>query len=181
MGAATVADTLKSGKIGPLDLMRAIREADMPAMRKLVLFMLVTYAHREGGGGIHPALATVAEKTGLNVRTVRRHVSGCRNAGILVELRRSHGRTGSEYRMSLDALKALNPDSGVRVTGRVNPDSGAPNPDSDDPQPGHPSPPTCSDLILPTAPTVSAGEGQPAGAGDELWRRKLLEPRKATR
>ena len=133
-----VAEPPNSGKpeSGALALMRAIRAADLrPPGRKLVAYTLATYAHRLSNDGIRPSLATLADQTGLDVRSVRRHVRALREAGILTPTATLEGKP-TVYRM------ALTPDTGVRgVSGEprtqesATPDSGVRNPGHRSPQP----------------------------------------------
>ena len=105
-----VSERPNSGKpeTGALALMRAIRAADLrPPGRKLVAYTLATYAHRLSNDGIRPSLATLADQTGLEIRSVRRHVRALREAGILIPTATPKGKP-AEYRM------ALTPDTGVR-------------------------------------------------------------------
>ena len=156
---------------GALALMRAIRDAEIaPPNRKLVLLMLATYANCEGAG-IRPSLETVARLSGLDVRSVRRHVRACRDRGWLVQTEPSRQHRPAEYRISLAALR---PDTSVRPGAAPDrtPESAlgsdrtpvSARPDSGVPQTGHQSPGICTDLNRPGAPTASPANGQAVGA-----------------
>ena len=163
----TLSERPNSGKpeTGALALMRAIRAADLrPPGCKLVAFTLATHGDRDGTS-IRPSLATLADQTGIDVRSVRRHVRALREAGILIPTATPDGKP-TVYRM------ALTPDSGVRGDNATPRTKSTLTPDSGVRDPGLRSPPTCTDLNRPVAPTGSAGEGQPAGADDEpVWLR----------
>lgn len=129
---------------GALALVRAVREARIvPPLRKLIVFVLATYADPDGTS-ICPSLKTVGELTGLDVRSVRRHIRALEAEGILVQTKRASRTRGAEFRLMRDALKADSrvrfrdppdtpetpkPDSGVPADA-PKPDSGAPKPDS---------------------------------------------------
>ena len=155
-----MADRPKSGDTGALALMRAIRDAEIePPLRKLVLYTLAVYADRDGGG-IHPGLRTVAERTGLDHRTVRRHVRACLDEGYLVQTRPPRQNYTAEYRLDLDAL---------REGASVPPDelrggAGAFRGGDDASQRGRQCAPTCNDLSPPGAPPASPALEQADGA-----------------
>lgn len=145
---------------GALAAMRAIRDAKIaPPTRKLVAFVLASYANVEGGD-IRPGLERVASECGTDVRTVRRHVRALEAAGVLLVAKRSAGRKPTEYRLDVNALR--NPDTSPRVE-----ESGSGrNPDSGDLEPGRWRPRTrvgesanLEDLNLPGAPPRSAAPG----------------------
>ena len=127
---------------GALALLRATREARIvPPLRKLIVFMLATYADPDGTS-ICPSLKTIAKLTGLDVRSVRRHVRALEAEGVLVQNKPASRTRGAEFALMPDALK---PDSGVRPCA-PKPDSGPLKPDSGDTETGLTSPPTCDDL-----------------------------------
>ena len=136
---------------GALALVRAVREARIvPPLRKLIVFVLATYADPDGTS-ICPSLKTVGELTGLDVRSVRRHIRALEAEGILVQTKRASRTRGAEFRLMRDALKADSrvrfrdppdtpetpkPDSGIPADA-PKPDSGAPKPDSRVRQPAY--------------------------------------------
>ena len=144
---------------GALALVRAIRAADIrPPPCKLVAFVMASYANIDGTR-IRPSKERVARECGTDVRNVRRHVEALKGLGVLTCTKESKGRKPAEYRMNLDALNKLNPDSATRVEesglgdgNDDNPGSESSNPGSESTQPGLHSPATCNDLILPALP-----------------------------
>ena len=136
--------------------MRAIRDADIaPPLCKFVLTTMATYADPDGGG-IHPGLRTLAERTGLDHRTVRKHVRACVDAGYLVQTRRPRQNYATEYRLDLDALRGganVPPDDDLRE-GAVALRGGAVAS-----QRGRQCTPTCKDLDLPGAPAGGPADG----------------------
>jgi hypothetical protein len=113
--------------VGVLAITWAWRQ-DVPPGRKLVLLGLADTA--DDDGRTWPSLATVAEKAGLDLRSVRRHVAALEDDGLL---RREHRLRGDGSRTSNLVVLALStpPDTAVRsgqtvVSGRE--PSGEPSP-----------------------------------------------------
>ena len=135
---------------GALALIRATREARIePPLRKLVVFILASYAD-PNGASIRPSLKTVAAHTGTDPRSVRRHVRALEVDGVLVQTSPARQHHPAEYRLVLDALRAdtrVHPD-GPRA------DSDVARADSGDIQGGLTSPPTCTDLSQPEDTTA---------------------------
>ena len=146
---------------GALALFRAAREARIePPLRKLIVFILASYAD-PNGASIRPSLKTVAAHTRTDPRSVRRHVRALEVDGILVQTSPARQHHPAEYRLVRDALRA---DSSVRPDA-PRADSGVPRADSGDTQSGLTSPPTCSDLkYLPV--TTARQAARPAGPFD---------------
>ena len=143
--------------------MRAIRDADIaPPLCSYVLMTMATYADPDGGG-IHPGLRTLAERTGLDHRTVRKHVRACVNAGYLVQTRQPRQNYATEYRLDLGALRggANVPPDDLRG-GAVALRGGAVAS-----QRGRQCTPTCKDLDLPGAPPAAPAQGPAAGASND--------------
>lgn len=143
-----------------LKMMRAIRHAEIePPMRKYVLLMLATYANPDGTE-IFPGLRNVAEATGLDLRTVRKHVRACQDAGYLVRTTPSRQHHKAGYRLDLDALRegASVPPDDLRE-GAVALREGAVASER-----GRQCTPTYKDLNLPGAPPASPAGGQAGGA-----------------
>ena len=90
---------------GALALVRAVREARIiPPLRKLIVFVLASYADADGSS-ICPSLKTVAELTGRDIRSVRRHIRALEADGVLVQTKPASRTRGAEFRLMRDALE----------------------------------------------------------------------------
>ena len=172
---------------GALALVRAVREARIiPPLRKLIVFVLASYADADGSS-ICPSLKTVAELTGRDIRSVRRHIRALEADGVLVQTKPASRTRGAEFRLMRDALnagtgvrfRAPKPDTGVTA--------GTPKPDTGVTQTGHQYPPTCSYLKnrKPGAAFASPAVGQAHAATPKKrprtgWPKEELETAIAT-
>ena len=80
------------------DWERALRKADVPATRKLVLLTLSSFANKNGEA--RPSQEKIAEASGLSVRAVGGHVREALNEGWLVRTRKGRG-AGENRRKAL--------------------------------------------------------------------------------
>ena len=153
---------------GALALMRAIREADIgPPVRKLVAFVLASYANVDGGG-IRPGLKTVARLCGRDLRTVRRHVSVLQEQGVLVQTEPPRRHEPAVYKMDLETLldqtpvPALDDQDRISVSALESLDRtpASHRPDTSGHKTGHHAPPTCIELKQPGARRAANGRGR---------------------
>lgn len=77
----------------------AWRIYDVSALEKLVLLALADYAD-DNGGRIYPQVATLAEKTNQNKRTVQRCLKGLEDKTYLTIVRGT-GKSHSDYTLTL--------------------------------------------------------------------------------
>ena len=128
----TIAATRNSGKPKPLTS-HVANSSRYGGLRKLTLFQLASHGDPDGSK-IYPSLKRIAHYTGLDVRSVRRHVRAFQADGVLAKVADARQHHPAEYRLDIDALRA---DSGVR-SGRADSDalradSGAARADSEAP------------------------------------------------
>ena len=122
-----------------IKFLNLVWEADLPAMRKLILLRLASHAD-EKGGSIFPSVESVARSCGLTDRAVRNAIKSLRESGVLVLVKASVGGRGHAniYRIDLETLNLIQglhdekaePHSGFRV--------GNPEPRSINPEPRSP-------------------------------------------
>lgn len=84
---------------------RAVRDAPLAAMAKLLLLTVGTYLHADGSGA-RPSMETLSKSTGLKERAVRKHMADVLAAGYLERVTRGHRRgdgaaVASTYRACL--------------------------------------------------------------------------------
>ena len=160
----TVADTRKSSKV---PLTRAVADsARYGGLRKLTLFQLASYGDPDGTR-IRPALQTVADLCGLNVRSVRRYVRGFEADGVLVQVAGARHHRAAEYYLD---VRAIRPDSmESALTDRTDRTLATSDRTLATSRPDSRSPPTYQDHSDNQAPpTDSAVAGQPADGAPRM-------------
>ena len=159
---STVADAPNSGKRPPLTY--HVREsARYAGLRKLTLFQLASYGDPDGTR-IRPALQTVADLCGLNVRSVRRYVRDFEADGVLVKVAGARHHHAAEYFLDVaairpDSMESALPDRTDRTLATSDRTLATSRPDSR-------SPPTLQDPSDNQAPPDPPAIGQSDGA----WR-----------
>ena len=83
-------------------------------LRKLVLAAFANHAHDDGAGSF-PSVRLVSAETGLDRRTVQRHVRALQDSGHLVRLERARQHRPAVFRLDFDTLRggtSAAPDTG---------------------------------------------------------------------
>ena len=86
--------------MSPLERVRYLRRLRMPAHSKLVLYTVTSHANPLGSCWL--LQSTLAEETGLGVRTIGRAVHFLNKHGLLIHVR--HGYKASTFHLTLEAF-----------------------------------------------------------------------------
>ena len=81
---------------------KKIFELELTSAQKIVLAVLATFADRHGGR-VYPSIATLADRTSLAARTVRRSLKVLREQNFIIPT----GQTAAKvvmYRINIDAI-----------------------------------------------------------------------------
>ena len=81
---------------------KKIFDLDLTSTQKLLLAVLATFADRHGGS-VYPSIATLADRSSLTARTVRRNLKVLRGRNLIMPI----GQTAANvvmYRINIDAV-----------------------------------------------------------------------------
>ncbi len=88
-------------------LMSQVMESDLPSSEKFILVVCADHG-RDNGSGIYPGIETIARKTSLSKRTVRRLIQNLIARGILTVVKKSARGRRTEYFLRGDMLTPQN-------------------------------------------------------------------------
>jgi len=95
--------------------MSRVWDLDLDHAQRLVLLALADHAH-DDGGGVRPAVALVAWKTGYSLRSVKRLMASLRKANLITIERQGGGDYPNVYRLCLERGKSKPPYKGQGVS-----------------------------------------------------------------